>query len=132
MIHCVNAQNATSILHATHNRFWDDAVPMAATTALEPALGLIAICSSTLMPLFKKGLWRFEDKDEERGGTSGASHAKNTVGAATTSREKSSKSRKGIMVETSWFVEGEGEGILPGEQTENGDVSPSHKVTIGV
>lgn len=44
-------------MHATKNQFWDDAIPIAATIALEPALGIIAICSSSFIYIFKKGFW---------------------------------------------------------------------------
>ncbi|KAJ2892754.1 hypothetical protein MKZ38_009423 [Zalerion maritima] len=129
------------IIHATRHQFWDDAVPMAVTTALEPALGLIALSSATLMPLFKKGLRRINSRDgkyhePESGGTSGGgSHRMTALGSHSRARPgnaHAANSETAIVVETSWIVEDEMDAHSQTRNTSEDEVMGTHKRTIGV
>ncbi|KAH8895541.1 hypothetical protein GQ53DRAFT_820367 [Thozetella sp. PMI_491] len=118
---------APLILKANEIEFWDAAVPVAITTAIEPALGTIAICSSALMPLFKRGskLRGLNSKDRHPSNPEGSSfshrmatltHGSNKsrsarVAPASFPRgQLASTSETAIVVETSWIVDEEQEG----------------------
>ena len=129
-----------SIIHANRTEFWDEAVPVAITTAIEPTLGIVAICSATLMPLFKKvfgkgdgstdpssgpskvstnsrnGTFRMKSfKTSVRGGRLGSTESMTPIpaGMATGGDEA-------VMVETSWIVEVDESSLERGSESRDG------------
>jgi len=69
---------------------------VAITTALEPALGTIALCCATLLPLFRKAkLTKLDSQD--RGVVSGASQDP--------ASGRKAPNHRAIVVETSWIVD---------------------------
>lgn len=44
----------SSIVAADRHIFWDSAGPVAICAALEPAIGIVALCVATLMPFFRR------------------------------------------------------------------------------
>ncbi|KAK3936357.1 hypothetical protein QBC46DRAFT_269782 [Diplogelasinospora grovesii] len=126
---------APLVIHKNSIEFWDAAVPVAVTTAIEPALGTIAVCSATLTPLFKKGrgvLRRLNSKDQRdayhqhssgskpSGGSHRMTALKNTAGSSSRAgsdmaigrdriefggRYGEGSSRTAIAIERSWIIE---------------------------
>ncbi|KAJ2895358.1 hypothetical protein MKZ38_006629 [Zalerion maritima] len=110
------------IIIANHKEFWDSAIPVAVTTAIEPALGIIGICAATLMPLVRRGILRRLDSREGKQPHSGRSHHMSSLGkngAATNSRSQNSRSGHhgisanrdrehsdtAIVIHTTWMIE---------------------------
>lgn len=131
---------------ANQEEFWDSAVPVAVTTAIEPALGIISISAATLMPLVRRGILRRLDSREGKQPPSGGSHPMSSLGKGK-GKSQLSKSRTtmsgtrdrdhsdtAIVVQTTWMIEEDSD--ADGSSSHKGDDLPhqgqAHSVVAAV